>query len=396
MDRKTIRDVNIKGKRVLIRVDFNVPLDEHGKIINDAQIRMHFPTIEFLQKKGAKIILMTHLGKPHFSVDEKLRLDQLQEHLERTLHRRVYKTNSTVGKEVKDLVGRLQDGEIALLENVRFYEEEKNNDAKFASELAALGDIFVNDSFGTSHRRHASTVGIADFIPAVAGLLLEHELDVLAKLFKNPKQPFTLILGGNKCDVKVNVVKNFLDIADTFLIGGGLANTFLYAQGYEVGMSFYEKEKFEEVQELMLTIESKNEKVLVPEDVKVADSMGENVPVLDIPIEDVEYNMKIFDIGEQTIERYVEIIKNSGTIVWNGPMGAFEHHPFRKGTERIALALAESKKTTIVGGGETLESLIKFKIPFTDFTHVSTGGGAMLEYLQGHKLPAVEVLQKKK
>jgi phosphoglycerate kinase len=396
MDRKTIRDIPVKGKNVLVRVDFNVPLDERGDIINDTQIRLHFPTIEYLVEQGAKVILLTHLGKTEFIIKEDLRLDRLRDHLEQTLHKKVIKTDEVIGPNVKKMVDEMKQGEIMLLENIRFYEEEKDNDRTFAKELASLGDIFVNDSFGTSHRRHASTIGIAQFLPAVAGFLLEQELLVLEKLFKTPQKPLTLILGGNKCDVKLNVIKNFLDIADNFLIGGGLANTFLYAQGFEVGMSYYEKDMMEDVQRMMLTIESKDEKVFVPEDVKVADRMGDDVPVADIPVEDVEFGMKIFDIGEKTIDHYVRIVQQSETIIWNGPLGAFEHTVFGKGTQKIAQALANHTKTTIVGGGETLEALIKYKIPFSSFTHVSTGGGAMLEFLQGHKLPAVEVLQKKK
>lgn len=395
MDRMTVRDAAVKGKTVIVRVDFNVPVDSQGNIVHEEQIKLHFPTLEYLDKQGAKIVLITHFGNPGFAVKENLRLDKLAECLEKLWKKKVRKVDQVTGQAVQQAIATSKPGEIVLLENIRFYPEERDNEETFAAQLAALGDVFVNDSFGTCHRTHASTVGIAKKLPAVAGLLLEKELTTLEKLLKEPEKPFTLILGGNKGDVKVNVVQNFLERADNFLIGGGLANTFLRAQGFEVGRSYFENELTEKVQEMMLTIEANHAKVITPEDVRVADEIGDQVPVIDIPVEDVEYGMKIFDIGQRTTEKFLAVIEQSQTIVWNGPLGACEHTPFRKGTLAIAGALAKSKKTTIVGGGETLECLVTLGIPFSSFTHVSTGGGAMLEFLQGHSLPAVKVLRKK-
>jgi len=384
-----LNTANLASKKVLLRVDFNTPLQDNGEIEDDSRIVKTIPTIKFLLEKGAKqIIIITHLGRPKGEIIEKLKTDVLAKKLEKLLKESVIKINEITPKSVPE------KAKIIMLENLRFDPREKKNDDKMARELAKLADIYVNDAFGASHREHTSIVAITKHLPSYAGLLLQKEIDVLSEVLKNPKKPLTVILGGAKIDTKIGIIKNFLNKADNILVGGGIANTFLYAQGYDIGQSLYEKDKKEIAQEIMMTAEIEHEKFVIPKDVIVASEAKENAVTLDIPIEDLELDMKIFDIGKETLGKFLYIIKNSGMIIWNGPVGLFECKAFERGTKAIAEMLSISKAKTILGGGDTISALKKFKISEDKFDHVSTGGGAMLEFLEGKELPGIIALEK--
>lgn len=388
---KNIRDLN--GKRVLLRVDFNVPL-KGKKIADDRKIVEALPTIKYLLQKGAKVILMSHLGRPK-GRDNALRLDPVAKLLQKLLKKKIKKLDDCIGEKVEAAIDKMQPGEIVLLENVRFHAGEELCEKHFVKALTRLGDIFVNDAFGASHRKHASIVGIAKNLPAYAGLLLEKEIQALTPLLHKPAHPLTLIMGGAKIADKIGIIKNFFHQADSILVGGGLANTFLKAAGYDIGQSFHEPDKLELAREIMLLAEKYHEKFYLPQDAVVADEIKEKARALDIPLEDVEADMKILDIGSFTRLKYLRVIEKSKTIIWNGPVGLFEFKPFSNGTRTIALGIAQrkGKAKTYLGGGDTLAALEAFKIPSSKFTHVSTGGGAMLEFLEGKKLPGITALQ---
>ncbi len=402
---RTLR--NLAGKRVLVRVDFNVPLDEDGKITDTTRLEESLPTIQYLIKKGARVILMSHLGRPkpeksrsgQSGLMAEFSLKPVAAAFSELLKKPVRFVEDCVGPKAEKAVEGMKDGDVILLENTRFHEGEEKNDPNFAKQLASLGDIFVSDAFGTVHRAHASTVGVAEFLPAYAGFLLEKEIKALTPLLKGPAHPVVLIVGGSKIDTKIGVLKNFLNKADTFIIGGGLANTFLAGEGYDVGASLYEKNKVEVAQEIMLAAEKSTkgmrERFLLPEDVVVADEVKEDVEVLDLPIDDVELDMRILDMGRLTIARYVEVIAKAKTIIWNGPVGLYEMKPFERGTRAIAKAVSAATQkgaTTILGGGDTIDAIKKFGHSPGEFTHVSTGGGAMLEFLEGKILPGIEAI----
>lgn len=392
---KSLKKISLQGKRVLLRVDFNVPLDpKTHKISDTSRIRACLPTLHYLLKQGAQVILMSHLGRPKGKVMKEFRLDPVATVLERLLKVKVKKLSDCVGDTVEREVAKMTAGQVVLLENLRFHVGEEKNDPHFAKKLARLGDLFVNDAFGTVHRAHASTEGIAHLIPSYPGFLLEKEISALSPLLGTPRRPFVLILGGAKIDTKLGILKNFLHKVDFFLIGGGLANTFLKAQGYDIGDSLYEANKVEVAQELMLEAEKFRERFVLPGDVVVADEISDTSETVDIPVEDVEGKMKILDIGEKTTCSFCHIIEEASTIVWNGPVGLIEYKPFRKGSRAIAEAMAHAEGTTIVGGGDTLEALRLFDLKEDSFDHVSTGGGAMLEFLEGKKLPGIEVLER--
>lgn len=392
----TLDKADVKGKRVLLRVDFNVPLDDSGKVTDTTRLEASLPTVKHLLKQGARVILMSHLGRPDpDDIDPHLRLDEVGKAFSNLLKKPVKKLDACIGSKVEKAVAALKNGEALMLENTRFYKGEKKSDPEFTKALAALGDLFVNDAFGAAHRADASTSGLAAYLPAYAGLLLEAEIAALTPLLHSPKRPVVLIVGGAKIDTKIGVLKNFMERADTFLIGGGLANTFLYAEGYDVGQSLCEKEKRDVAQEIMLDAEKHHERFLLPIDVIVADEIRKDARVLDLPIEDVEMNMRILDIGSQTLERYVNVIEKAATIVWNGPPGLYELRPFERGTRVIAEAVARAKGTTLLGGGDTIDAIKKFGHTFDEFDHVSTGGGAMLEFLEGKLLPGIEAVRTK-
>ncbi len=390
MNIKTIKDIpEIKGKKILLRVDFNVPLDEDLNITDDTRITEALATIKELNGKGAKLIIMSHLGRPKGEVKEELRLTPIAKHLEKLLGTTVLKIDDINSDKIKEM----NAGDIIMLENIRFHKEEKECEENFCKKLASLGEIYINDAFGTAHRKHASTAGLAEHLPAYAGFLMEKEINALSPIInKEPIRPLTMIFGGAKIDSKIGVINHFLDKADYFLIGGALANTFLVAAGYNVADSLYEKDKVEIAREIMLEAEKKHRKFILPKDAVVASEISEKADTVNIPIQDIEGDMKILDIGKWSAEEFCNIIKESGTIIWNGPLGLTEYKNFQQGTNTVATFLSEHNCNSIIGGGDTLDALKRLKIPKDKFTHVSTGGGACVEFLSGEELPGIKAL----
>jgi phosphoglycerate kinase len=387
MPKQTIRDVQWAGKRAIVRVDFNVPL-EGDRITDDTRIRAAVPTIEALRSAGAAVVLMSHLGRPKGKRDPKYTLAPVAAHLGVPLQ------PDCVGAEVEAAVRALRPGEVTLLENLRFHAEEEANDPEFARQLAALGDVFVNDAFGTAHRAHASTEGITHFLPAVAGLLMERELDALGRALTEPERPFVTILGGAKVSDKIGVIENLLDKVDTLIIGGGMANTFLLAQGYHIGKSLAEEDKADLARQLLARAHERGVNVALPVDVIVAPQMSADVPHRIVGVEDVPEHEAIFDIGPLTAGHYRASLAGARTIVWNGPMGVFEIDPFAGGTRAVAEAVADSDAFTVVGGGDSVAALEEANLA-DRISHVSTGGGASLEFLEGRELPGVAALNEK-
>jgi phosphoglycerate kinase len=387
MNKKTIRDFDPAGKRVLVRVDFNVPL-EHGTVSDDSRIRASLPTIQYLIDRQAKVILCSHLGRPKGKPVPGLSLRPAACRLGELLHQSVCLAPDCVGPAVTALVGDMKLGQVVLLENLRFHPEEEANDPKFAQQLAAAGELFVNDAFGSVHRAHASTAGVARYLPAVAGLLLERELDVLGRVLSNPDRPFIAILGGAKVSDKIGVIKSLLDRADTLLIGGGMANTFLKATGKAMGDSLVEDAKVAVARELL---GQGKRKLLLPEDLVIAESLEAPLGRV-VGVDEVPAGWIALDIGPKTVASFRERLRGSRTIVWNGPMGVFEKPPFARGTISIAQAVSEvTGAATVVGGGDTIAA-VKAAHVETRITHISTGGGACLEFLEGKELPGVAVL----
>lgn len=397
MQIRTLQEIpEIKGKKILLRVDFNVPISkETGEIKDDTRIVESLNTINYLRLKGAKLIIMSHLGRPDGQIKEELRLTKVAKHLEKLLDIPVKKLDEAIGPKAEEAVSKMEAGDILMLENLRFHAEEEKCDPDFTKKLAKLGDIFVNDAFGTAHRRHASTAGLADYLPAYGGLLIEKEMKALSPLLTdNIVRPLTMIFGGAKIDTKIGIIKNFLNKADYFLIGGGLANTFLNAAGYNIGESLCEKDKLPLAQEIMLECEEDREKFVLPKDVVVAEEISDDAETATVPIQDVIGDMKILDIGRLSADRYCEVIEKSGTVIWNGPLGVAEYKPFQNGSRMIADCIANHDCVSIVGGGDTADCIKKLNIPVEAFTHVSTGGGACIEFLEGKPLPGIEVLKK--
>ena len=391
-DKQTIRDVDVANKRVLVRVDFNVPLDKGtGAVADDTRIRAALPTIAYLRERGARVILASHLGRPDGKVVEGLRLRPVAERLSELLHAPVQTVPDCIGPEVQAAVEALQPGGVLMLENVRFHAEEEANDAGFAKQLAALADVYVNDAFGTAHRAHASTEGIAHLLPAVAGLLMERELDALGRALGEPERPFVTILGGAKVSDKIGVIENLLGKVDVLIIGGGMANTFLAAQGSPIGKSLNEPDKAELARELLARAQERHVTLALPIDVTVAPEMKAESPAHTVGIADVPDDEAIFDIGPETVAHYKSLIAGARTIVWNGPMGVFEIAPFALGTRAIAEAVAGSGAFTIVGGGDSVAAIEEAGLA-ERISHVSTGGGASLEFLEGRELPGVAAL----
>lgn len=394
MEKKTIKDMDFQARRVLVRVDFNIPI-ENGIIEDDRKMKETLPTIKYLTERNAKVILVSHLGRPK-GFDESLRMNEVAKRLEELMRkegytRRVFKCNSCINDEVKNAIAKMDYGDILLLENVRFYPEEEKNDREFARKLSENADIYVNDAFGTSHRAHASTEGVAKFLPAVAGLLIEKELNYLGKVLANPERPLIAIVGGAKVSTKIGIIDNLLNKVDKMLIGGGMTFTFLKANSLEIGKSLVEEDKIELAKKIM---EKAENKIVLPDDVVVADKTEETTNYKTVKINAIPKDMFGVDIGEETIAKFSAIIKNAKTVVWNGPMGIFEAKNFDKGTKEIAKALTECKGTTIVGGGDSASAIEK--LGFADkVSHVSTGGGASLEFLEGKELPGIKVLMDK-
>ncbi len=391
MDKKTIRDIQVAGKRVLVRVDFNVPLDKAGNITDDTRIRAALPSIQYLRDKGAKVILCSHLGRPKGKVAEEFRLTPVAKRLSELLGAPVTKTDDCIGPEVAKVVAAMKPGDVVLLENLRFYAEEEANDAGFARKLASLADLYVNDAFGTAHRAHASTEGVTHYLPGVAGFLMERELNFLGKALAAPTRPFVAILGGAKVSDKIGVIENLLPKVDQLIVGGGMANTFLKAQGYEVGASLLEADKIDLAKDLLKRAGSK---LLLPVDVVVADDFKAEARHQTVAMDKVPAGWRILDIGPKSTETFGAVLKKAKTVVWNGPMGVFEFPAFAAGTVAIAKALASTSATTIIGGGDSAAAVEQAGVA-DKMTHISTGGGASLEFLEGKLLPGVAALQDK-
>lgn len=391
--KKSIRDVEVTGKKVLVRVDFNVPLDpKTNEIMDDSRIIASLPTIWYLIEHKAKIILCSHLGRPNGRVVESMRLTPVAERLSQLINMPIHTVSDCIGPRVKQAIDKLKNGEILLLENLRFYPEEEANDPAFARALAENADIYVNDAFGTAHRAHASTCGVAKYLPAYAGLLLEKELRVLDNLLTNPQRPFVALLGGAKVSDKIKLLDNLLNKVDTLLIGGGMANTFLSAQGFGTGLSAVEEDKKELAKQLMANAKSSGILLVLPLDVIVADTVDENSKFAIAPVSMIPANKYIVDIGPQTVELFTENLKKCSTVFWNGPLGVYEIPAFSRGTRKMAELLANLNATTVVGGGSTAEIVNEMNLAYR-MTHVSTGGGASLSFLEGKILPGVQVLQ---
>lgn len=398
MNKKTVKDLDVKGKKVLVRVDFNVPLskEEKGKIADDARIKAAIPTINYLSENGAKVILMSHLGRPKGEANPEFSLKPVADYLANE-----YKDKFTfipsdlvVDEKVKEEVNKLEDGQIALLENTRYRKEETKNGEDFAKELASLADLYVNDAFGTSHRAHASNVGVASILPSAVGFLIEKEIEVMGKALEDPDHPFVSILGGAKVSDKIGVIENLITKVDTILIGGGMAYTFLKAQGKEIGKSLLEEDKMDLSLELIEKAKANGVEILLPVDVVIADKIEAGVATEIVDIDNIPVDKEALDIGPKTAKLFADKIKDAKTVVWNGPMGVFEIKEFSNGTNEVAKALAESDAVTIVGGGDSALAIemagLKDKI-----THVSTGGGASLEFLEGKELPGITAIEDK-
>ena len=392
MDKITVRDIEVDGKRVLVRVDFNVPLDEKtGAITDDSRIQATLPTIRYLIERGARVILCSHLGRPKGKVVETLRLAPVAQRLSQILGQPVVTTRDCIGSDVEKAVARLRDGDVLLLENVRFHPEEEKNDASFAQALAQLADIYVNDAFGAIHRTHASIVSVTNCLPAVAGLLVEKELKVLEGLLSNPAHPFAELVGGAKVSDKISLLENILDKVDSILIGGGMAATFLKAKSYEVGSSLVEGDKLDFALKLTEEAAKRGVSLFLPVDVVVAGGFSAEAKVKAVSIENISPHLRIVDIGPQTIKNFSEELRRCKTVFWNGPMGIYEIPQFAEGTKNMAKLLASLDATTIIGGGSTAEVVTDMKLA-DKMTFVSTGGGASLRFLSGKALPGMEVL----
>ncbi|MEA3344993.1 MAG: phosphoglycerate kinase [Chloroflexota bacterium] len=391
MNKKTIRDIDVRGKNVLVRVDFNVPLEE-GEVTDDTRIRAALPTIQYLLDHGAAVILMSHLGRPGGRTVAEMRLDPVADRLSELLDKPVKKVDDCVGPEVEAAAKVLRSGEVLLLENTRFHPGERANDPAFARQLADVADIYVNDAFGAAHRAHASTSGVAEHLPAVAGLLMEREIQFLSQALESPEHPFVAILGGAKISDKIGVIENLLEKVDALLIGGGMANTFFLAQGYEVGDSLVEEESAATAERLL---EEGGDKLVLPVDMVIADVLSADANSQVVEVNEVPSGWRILDIGPQTVEFFKRKLTGAKTVVWNGPMGVFEFEPFATGTRAIAQALAESQATTIIGGGDSSAAVEQVGLT-EEMTHISTGGGASLTFLEGKELPGIAALDDKR
>lgn len=392
-NKMSVRDIDVKGKRVLVRCDFNVPLKD-GIIANDKRIVAALPTVKYLLDNGARVILCSHLGRPKGEWLPEFSLAPVAARLSELLDRPVRMSKDVIGDDAKDISATLGDGEVALLENVRYYKEETKNDPEFAKSLASLADIFVNDAFGTAHRAHASTAGVADYLPAVCGFLIEKEISVMGKALENPVHPFVAILGGAKVSDKIGVITNLMEKADTIMIGGAMAYTFLKAQGHSIGTSLCEDDKLDLAKEILASADEKGIKFLLPVDHLAAEKFDESAEAVTVDTADIPEGLMGMDIGEKTAELYANAVKEAGTVIWNGPMGVFEFPRFAKGTLAVATALAQSGAVSIVGGGDSVSAVTK--LGFADkMTHISTGGGASLEFLEGKELPGIAALSEK-
>lgn len=394
--KKTIRDIELKGKRVLIRCDFNVPLDSNQNITDDTRIRAALPTLEYMVKQGAKVVVMSHLGRPKGKAAAEFSLAPVAVRLAELLGKQVEFADSdvVVDDSVKEKVAALKDGDVLLLQNVRFRKEETDNEPGFAKELASLGDVFVQEAFGTAHRAHASTAGVADYLPCVSGFLIEKEVKFLGSALHNPQRPFVAIMGGAKVGDKIKVIENLLTKVDTLIIGGGMTYTFYKAMGLEIGTSILDADNIDLAKMLLEKATSLNVKLLLPVDIVCADEFSNDAKYQTYSRDQIPSDMMGLDIGEETIKLYSEEIAKAKTVVWNGPMGVFEMENFAKGTKAIAEALATSDATTIIGGGDSAAAVEQFGLA-DKMSHISTGGGASLEFLEGKILPGISIIEEK-
>ncbi|MFR6021991.1 MAG: phosphoglycerate kinase [Clostridia bacterium] len=391
MNKKTVKDIDLKGKKVFVRCDFNVPMDEKQNITDNTRIVAALPTIKYLLEQDCKIILASHLGRPKGEVKPEFSLAPVAKELSKLLNKEVIMAKDVIGEDATNKAENLKEGEIMLLENVRFHREETDNDPEFAKKLASMAEVYVNDAFGAAHRAHASTAGIAQYLPAVSGFLIEKELTVLGNAINNPERPFMAILGGAKVSDKIGVIDSLLDKVDTLMIGGGMAYTFFKAQGYSVGNSLCEEEKTGLALEAMEKAKQKGVKLLLPVDTKVGKEFKPDTESKTVAWTDIPDGWEGFDIGEKTIEMFKNELKNAKTVIWNGPVGLFEFDQFAIGTNEIAKTLADLDATTIIGGGDSGAAVAKAGLA-DKMTHICTGGGASLEFLEGKKLPGIECL----
>ena len=394
MNKKTVKDINLQGKKVFVRCDFNVPMDEKQNITDNTRMVAALPTIKYLLENNCAVILCPHLGRPKGEYKPEFSLKPVAKELANLLGKEIIMAKDVIGEDAKTKANALQNGEIMLLENVRFHKEETANDLAFAKELANMAEIYVSDAFGSTHRAHASTVGIAEYLPAVSGLLIEKELTFLGKAITNPERPFVAILGGAKVSDKIGVIDHLLEKVDTLIIGGGMAYTFFKAQGYEVGKSICEMDKLDLAQKLMKKAKEKGVKLILPVDTKIGKEAKTDTESKTVKYNEIPAEWEGFDIGEETIKLYKEELKKAKTVVWNGPLGLFEIEQFAKGTNEIAKALSEMDCTTIIGGGDSASAVKKARVE-DKMTHISTGGGASLEFLEGKALPGIACLQDK-
>ncbi len=394
MNKKTIRDINVTGKKVLVRVDFNVPMDKNGTITDDTRIRATLPTIQYLLDHKARVILASHLGRPKGKVSESERLAPVAQRLSELLGKPVTALKDSIGPEVEAAVSKMKSGDVVLLENLRFHAEEEANDPEYAKALAHLADVYVNDAFGARHRAHASIVGITRYCPAVAGFLMEKELDALCGILEKPARPFASVIGGAKVSDKLGLLKNILPKVDVMLIGGGMAATFLKAEGYDIGTSMFEANQLDYVRQLMDQAKSTGVKLMLPPDVVAAEKLEPGVSTKVVTVDKIPSGWLIADIGPRATQEFIDALKQCRTVVWNGPMGVFEIPEFAEGTRKLSQALAEMDATTVIGGGSTAEAVTAMGLA-DEMTHVSTGGGASLELLEGIELPGVAALQDK-
>ena len=397
-DKKSVTDIDVAGKKVIVRVDFNVPLDENLKITDDKRIRAALPTIKYLVDNKAKIVLVSHLGRPKNGPEAKFSMKPAADRLSELLGQPVTLAADVIGEDAKAKAAAVGEGEIVMLENVRFHSEETSKDKEvmlaFAKELASMAEIYVNDAFGTAHRAQGSTAGIAEYLPAVSGFLIQKEIDVMGKALSNPERPFVAILGGAKVSDKIEVIKNLLEKVDSLIIGGGIAYTFLKALGHNIGKSLCEEDKIDLAKELIESAKAKGVNLLLPIDNAVAKEFSKDAERIEVPSDDIYDDSLGMDIGPKTIELFSETVKNAKTVVWNGPMGVFEFPKFAVGTKAVAQALAESDAISIVGGGDS-DAAVE-QLGFADkITHISTGGGASLEFLEGKTLPGIACLMDK-
>jgi len=398
MNKMTIEDVQVAGKRVLVRVDFNVPMDANKKITDENRIQGALPTIQYLIKNKAKVILCSHMGRPKGQFNDKYSLAPVAKRLSELLGQEVKMCKDVIGEDADRVTSSLQDGEVCLLENLRFHKEEEANDPEFAKKLASYADLFVNDAFGTAHRAHASTEGVTHYLPAVCGYLIEKELRIMGKALENADRPFVAVLGGAKIEDKLNVINNLLEKVDTLIIGGGMAFTFLKAKGYEIGQSLLDESKIDYCKDMMKKAEEKGVKLLLPIDSvcvkEFPNPIDAPIDTLTVDSDKIPADMQGCDIGPKTVELFGAAIKAAKTVVWNGPMGVFENPTLAKGTLGVAQAMADSDAVTIIGGGDSAAAVEQMGLA-PKMTHISTGGGASLEYLEGKVLPGVAALDEK-